>query len=60
MPNYEEMPDATPNEQNTTHYNVPDEPLRNPEFSFKQALEQLKKDNWQEIFEALNTIKRIA
>ena len=43
-----------------TTYNAPDEPLRNPELQFKQCLDNLKSDNWQKIFDALNIIKRIA
>jgi hypothetical protein len=46
--------------QTATHYNAPEEPLRNAEQSFKQSLQDLKSQDWQKIFDGLNTIKRVA
>ena len=43
-----------------THYNAPEEPLRNPELQFKQSIENLKSDDWQTVFDSLNVVKRIA
>lgn len=43
-----------------THYNAPEEPLRNPELQFKQSIDNLKSDDWQTVFDSLNVVKRIA
>lgn len=46
--------------QTATHYNAPEEPLRNPEAQFKQSVQDLKSQDWQKIFDGLNVIKRVA
>lgn len=46
--------------QTATHYNAPEEPLRDPEAQFKQSVSDLKSQDWQKIFDGLNTVKRVA
>ena len=41
-------------------YTIVDQPFDNPEFQYKQALEQLKTSEWAKQFEGCTTIKRIA
>lgn len=35
-----------PQSHSTTTYNAPEEPLKNPEQQYKQALQVLKGDDW--------------
>ena len=44
----------------STTYNAPEEPLRNAAQQYQTSIENLKKDDWQKIFDSLNVIKRIA
>lgn len=44
----------------TTYYTTPDEPLQNPDNEYKQAQINLKSDDWQKVFDALNVVKRVA
>ena len=46
-------------EHATTSYNAPEEPVVNPESAFKQVIQNLKGDDWQKIFDGLNTAKRL-
>jgi hypothetical protein len=34
--------------------------LKNAEQQFKQSVQSLKSDDWQEVFDSLNIIKRVA
>lgn len=57
MPSDAFAPNTT---QTATHYNAPEEPLRNAEAEFKQSVADLKSPDWQKIFDAMNIIKRVA
>lgn len=46
--------------QTATHYNAPEEPLKNPEAKFREAVQDLKSTHWEKNIEAQNTIKRVA
>jgi hypothetical protein len=41
-------------------YDPADEPLVNPESALKKAADDIKSTDWQRIFDACNTFKRLA
>ena len=52
-------PSASKKDAVETTYEVPDEPLTNPDACLKVVLDYLKSDDWQKVFDSLNNVKRL-